>query len=63
MEPLGDVSCGICRFWESIDNKERLTGICRRRAPAPPTNKAETPWYVWPKTAVDDWCGEFKLIR
>jgi hypothetical protein len=39
-----DERCEKCRFWDQHQNG---TGICRRRAPFPPTS-------------AKDWCGEWE---
>ena len=50
-----DVKCGNCTFW--VGNREgRATsmGDCRRYAPRPGDA------HGWPRTRLDDGCGEFK---
>ena len=53
------MSCGTCRFWK----RDRLTpprepsGWCRRY---PPAQHGTDPFGRWPRTFVDDTCGEFR---
>lgn len=45
--------CEQCKFWEAI---EVYTGFCvRYPAVVIPPDKS-----IWPKTAYNEWCGEFK---
>ena len=46
-------TCSACRFFSyQPDHLSPTVGFCRRRAP--------TPSFVWPRTIVIDWCGEFE---
>jgi hypothetical protein len=71
-EPEDNVaSCETCRFWEAISEDGGM-GECRRHAPTLhiqghievygrsegyPTDALEG---MWPRTAHNDWCGEFQ---
>ena len=50
--------CEKCVFWELILGD---TGLCRRNSPAPPGPNEDA--YMWPRTDVEDWCGEFQQKR
>ena len=65
--------CDNCEWWDMLKADQIETnGNCRRRAPLFmvsqiyfPEEKADWPWpeicrAVFPITAKNDWCGEFK---
>ena len=55
--------CQRCYFWETETflNVPRLgKGLCRRRSPQLIVVNSNQTQAVWPVTACDEWCGEFK---
>lgn len=65
-------ACQNCRYWLGLGDG-RPTGFCRRHAPRPVLARNEAPEggrdgirdaiaseTVWPLTARDDWCGEYR---
>jgi len=52
--------CGWCRFWV-ISPYDCDIGTCHQRAPLEALT--ESMFYIWPRTKVNDWCGEFEPSR
>lgn len=46
-------TCHNCLHWQMADKDY---GWCHKHAPSPMKEAAK---WNWPRTAVDDWCGEF----
>src|SRR5262249_6883706 len=59
--------CDACRFWvpqptAAGDGPDARVGSCRRNPPPdPPKSGSEVS--DWPRTARDQWCGEWKAKR
>ena len=53
-------TCENCKFWDQLAccfyGTEKYVGSCRR---FPPYKQFAMGEGVWPKTIMDDWCGEF----
>lgn len=64
-------SCGGCRFWLDLENKQVPTeGLCRRHPPVQLVELAggaeDIRSYIttgFPVIGRDDWCGEFQAIE
>ena len=56
-EELG--TCGDCRFWDRLEDD---TGLCRRLAPRAIRDASDIE-DLWPRTILEDWCGEWVKAR
>jgi hypothetical protein len=56
MDPA-DTSCRACVWWRPIDTTGSHVGLCVRYAPR---GRMDGNGPDWPRTAADDFCGEFK---
>ena len=56
----GKVICQQCRWWRVLSRLENTTGRCVRHAPRPVIGNS--PHTQWPKTDMQDFCGEFDAI-
>lgn len=56
------VFCATCKFWEEFNpvilHEHWKTGRCRRLPPRLSEGLLFGPYYRWPRTDEDDWCGE-----
>ena len=52
------MNCETCAFWIAVPH--RGGGKCCRYAPRPDAPKGDT---QWPRTAPEDWCGEWEEKR
>lgn len=50
-------TCETCRYWRTV-HREAEAGQCRRRPPALVKFEGADPETSWPRTDVDDWCGD-----
>lgn len=50
-----EMRCDECRYWDTSD-AETPSGWCRRGLPLTLTGD-------WPVTDIDDWCGEWTVLR
>ena len=50
------LTCKDCKYWDGDPDRD---GICRQRSPH--VFDADSGWAVWPRTAVDDWCGDLVM--
>lgn len=57
---MSECRCDKCEWWK----KDTTHGECRKNAPRIILDGYEpgapAPLTVWPETAPDSWCGEFK---
>ena len=57
--------CGLCKFWEEIDETDGLDGDCHRYPPrqlgfgVPYNEISNGDHFGFPVTCNNDWCGEF----
>lgn len=52
-----DKCCGNCSWWnETITNEAEQWGFCKRKSPL--SGMMEN---IWPKTRIDEVCGDFEL--
>jgi len=48
--------CVTCEFWQ----RDGVDGICRPSSPRPEImEEGKTYTLVWPRTAPDEWCGDY----
>ncbi len=56
--------CDRCEWWRKIRDD---AGDCVTRSPVPIVERVkgapllDEVWGVWPMTAADDWCGQYRL--
>ena len=55
-----NATCTTCRYWGPAREVANYSwaGVCRRNSPVANHSSGNGPT-DWPKTAVDDWCGDY----